>query len=122
MIAAISINLSSTWWVLLAGLGVPVVVEALTKVHASPRIRAIASIVATAIVGVVASIVTHKGVISGELATSWALAYGANFFSYVGLWKPIVEIRGKLFPDVGLGSNGTAGDNLTPGTVPPEFQ
>lgn len=103
-LATVRVDLHSSWWVIVVGLLVPLLVEALTKVHASAAVKALLAIFSTAVIGVVQSVVDHNGVISKEMAVGWFLAWASSSLAYLHLWKPI-GVKGAIAPGVGLGGS-----------------
>lgn len=111
---ATTINIGSHLWVLLVGLGIPVLVEALTKSASSSRMKGLLAIVTSAIVAFVNLLTTNKGVISADFVTPFIMLYGAQILSYLGFWKPVVGLPGSIAPNVGLGDPEPTLDNGEP--------
>lgn len=87
---------------------VPVAVALVTKATLNARWKAVITMILTAVVQLVTSNqATPDGasVISAETVSSWLLALGIAVASYVGVWRPVIDVNARLAPTVGLGSS-----------------
>lgn len=103
IVAVVKIDLGGELWYLLVALVIPVIVEALTKAHAPAKVKAIPTLVASAITGLVQSIADSNGVISREMLVTTVVTLLIAITSYLGLYKPL-GLKGSILPKRGLGT------------------
>lgn len=97
-----SIDTSSSLWVIIVSLVIPVLVEAATKVNAHAKVKAIIAATTNLVVAVVWAIWDGGGTISRETLTTFLISWSLTVVSYLGIWKPL-GLPGAIRPGFGIG-------------------
>lgn len=86
------------------GLVLPFVVGFLTKVNAPKSVKSTVGIIVAGVAATIQNAVSADGsaFISSEMLLNFALVYGAQVLSYVGLWSNY-GINEKTAPNKGIG-------------------
>lgn len=111
-VAALSVSeagsefvIAPVYWSMLTGLAIPVVIALLTKETLPTKWKAVLGIVAAALSSVVirATTVDGSGVLDQALFVDTLLVFGPQVLSYVGFWKPVLDVNAKVAPNFGVG-------------------
>lgn len=100
------IELEPTVLAFLVGSVVPLLVALLTKLKASPRVKAAANLVVSIVAGVVTFLSTTNGRATFlELAGAAIAAYLASGVAYHNFWKPtgVAPVVNRSTPKLGIG-------------------
>lgn len=103
------ITIDAVFVTAIVGVLIPIFVGLVTKLKASSSIKAVISIVLSAVQSLIVSSMIDGGgaIISKNTFILWVLSLIVSVASYVGIYKP-TGISEKLLPNAGLGS---ASDN-----------
>lgn len=97
-------TLSATAVAIALGLVLPFVVGLLTKLQASTSVKTAVGIIVAGVAATIQNAVSADGsaFISSEMFINFALVYGAQLLSYMGLWSNY-GINQKTAPNKGIG-------------------
>jgi len=97
--------ISNAWVTVIVGVLLPLVTAVLVKAGASTKVRAAAAILISGVAAVLTQLVVDgaDAVLTWETARQFLLLYGVQFMTYLGFWKPVVEVQAKVLPEVGIG-------------------
>ena len=86
-------------------LAIPVVTALVTKATAPDRVKAVVTIVLAAVVVLItrATDDTGQAVLSGAVFLSWLQTTAIAVASYLGFYKPVVNVNDRMLPSLGLG-------------------
>lgn len=88
----------------LIGIVIPLVVALVTKLSLDSRIKAILSIILSAIGGTLVQVNNNGGTFDWKQAlVATAVTAGTAIVSYVGAWKPVLDPNAVLAPNRGIG-------------------
>jgi len=104
---AADVVLAPTFVTFLITLALPVLVALATKAVASDRLRAVILLVLTAVNTLIGEAIVDDGsaVFSKDTFLKWVMATAIAVVTYLGFWKPIVDVNSKAAPEVGLNDN-----------------
>lgn len=102
-IAEIVIDTTSTGWVLLVSLVIPIVVELLAKARASKRVKGVLALVASALVSLVDLVAGSGGVVATDALQTFGIVFLIQLAAYLGVYKPL-GLPGSIAPDAGFGA------------------
>jgi small basic protein len=93
-----------TIFALLTGVIIPLIVALLTKINASPTVKAIVNLGLSALSGLLVT-VNQTNFQWKSFAVNFAFTWVVSIATYYGLWKPTgtSETVAKVAPEVGLG-------------------
>jgi hypothetical protein len=96
--------LAPTFVTFLVTLALPLLVALVTKAVASDRLRAVILLVLTAVNTLIGEAIVDDGsaIISKDTFLKWVMATLIAVATYLGFWKPIVNVNAKAAPNVGL--------------------
>jgi hypothetical protein len=96
--------LAPTFVTFLVTLALPLLVALVTKAVASDRLRAVILLVLTAVNTLIGEAIIDDGsaIISKDTFLKWVMATLIAVATYLGFWKPIVNVNAKVAPNVGL--------------------
>lgn len=86
-------------------LAVPVVTALVTKAEAPDRVKAVVTIILAAVVVLITQAVDDSGaaVLSGATFLAWLQTTAIAVASYLGFYKPVLDVNSRLLPGVGIG-------------------
>lgn len=98
-------NLSANVVHLILTLLIPLAVAFVTKASASAALKAIVSIVLAAVVTLITRSRLGDGsaVLSYQVVYDWVITTAVAVASYLGVYKPVLDINEKALPDFGIG-------------------
>lgn len=99
------LTINPNWLTLILTIMIPVATALVTKASASTRTKAAVTIVLAAVVTLIGKSRMDNGpaIISAQAAYDWLISTVVAVGSYLGAWKPLVDVNAKAAPGVGIG-------------------
>lgn len=99
------LRIAADWLDLVLKLLIPVAVALVTKANASARVKAVVSMILAAAVTLLTEARLDDGsaLLSFDTVQTWALNLSVAVATYLGFWRPVVDVNDKAAPEVGIG-------------------